>query len=293
MTIDYHRVKNWPFQDVVQSYTSRESMLYALSLGLGSDPLDEAGLHFVYEGADDSPRVLPTMAVVLGFPGFWMKDPASGIDWIRIVHGEHGLRMHHPLPSKGTVVGRTRVTSIVDKGVGKGAVVTAERTISDRDSGQLYASVRHVSFCRGDGGYSASGQPSDALPPSLAPAPEADPDKTFEHVTRPETALLYRLLADRNPLHADPAVAAAAGFAKPILHGLASFGVAAAAVLRCFCDQDPSRFESIDARFSAPVFPGETLRTEMWEEGAVIRFRCRVVERAIVAISHGRVVIRR
>jgi acyl dehydratase len=255
--------------------------------------LDESGLRFVYEGEDDNPRVVPTLAVVLGFPGFWMKDPASGIDWVRVVHGEHGLKMHHPLPSRGTVVGRTRVTGIVDKGAGKGAVVTAERTISDQESGQLYASIRHVSFCRGDGGYSAAGQPSDAQPPPLAPTPESDPGRIFDQVTRPDTALLYRLLADRNPLHADPAVAAAAGFPKPILHGLAGFGIAAAAVLRCFCGMDPGRLQSIDARFSAPVFPGETLRTEMWEEGAAIHFRCRVVERAIVAISHGRAVIRR
>jgi len=287
VSLDYHRLKSWPFADVVQSYTSRDTMLYALSLGVGRDPLDTQALPFVYEGEQGVPKVIPTMAVVLGFPGFWMKDPASGIDWIRVVHGEHGLLVHDPLPAENTVIGRTRVTGIVDKGPGRGAVVTTERSLCDAATGRLYATIRHVSFCRGDGGYGASGAPSDAAAPPLPPTPETPPQFSVDQPIRPDTALIYRLLADRNPIHADPAVAAAAGFARPVLHGLATYGMAAMAVLRACCEMDPVRLKSIETRFSAPVYPGETLRTEMWRQGTVTRFRCRVLERDVVVLSHG------
>ena len=173
MAIDYDKLKHWPFPEIVQSYTERDTMLYALSLGLGRDPLDRDALPFVYEGARGTPLTLPTMPVVLGYPGFWMKDPASGIDWLRMLHGENGLTVHKPLPAAGTVVGRTRVTRIVDKGAGKGALVTAERTIADQASGDLYATIRQVTFCRGDGGFSASGQPSDPAPERCLPCPMA------------------------------------------------------------------------------------------------------------------------
>jgi acyl dehydratase len=287
MSIDYQTLKSWPFPDIVQSYSTRDTMLYALSLGLGSNPLDERTLLFVYEGANGAPSVIPTMAVVLGFPGFWMKDPASGIDWLKIVHGENGLVLHRPLPPEGTVVGRTRVTRIVDKGAGKGAVVTAERTISDQATGELYATIRHVSFCRGDGGFSANGQSSDEPVPPLQATPDSPPHFVDDQPTRPDIALQYRLHADRNPLHADPEVAAAAGFPRPVLHGLATYGLAAVAILRSCCDFDSARLKSIETRFSAVVYPGETVRTEMWRQGGTVKFRCRVVERDAVVLSHG------
>ena len=113
MAIDYAKLKAWSFRDVEQSYSEKDSMLYALGLGVGYDPMDEQQLSFVYE---KNLKVLPTMAVVLGYPGFWMKDPASGIDWVRIVHGEQFLRLHRPLPAAGTVVGRSRIRALVDKG---------------------------------------------------------------------------------------------------------------------------------------------------------------------------------
>jgi acyl dehydratase len=287
MAIDYHKLKDWPFQDVIQTYTERDTMLYALSLGLGHDPLDKRALRFVYEGGAGL-LALPTMATVLGFPGFWMKDPASGIDWVRIVHGENGLTIHNPLPPSATVVGRTRVTHIVDKGLGKGAIVTAERTVRDQASGALYATIRHVSFCRGDGGFSASGQPSDTPAIALQATPEGPAPFVLEQPTRADTALLYRLLADRNPLHADPEVAGAAGFVRPILHGLASYGLAGAAIVRTLCDNNPIQLRSIDTRFSSPMYPGETLRTEMWRSGGKVQFRARVLERDSIVLSHGR-----
>jgi acyl dehydratase len=284
MTIDVARLKSWPFADVEATYTDRETMLYALCVGAGRDPLDPVGLRFTYEGAL---QALPTMAVVLGYPGSWMNDPASGIDYRRVVHGENALTIHHPLPPAGTVVGRTRVTRIVDKGAGKGAVVTAERTITDKASGTRLATTEHVTFCRADGGFSAAGQPADAPAPPLPRVPERPPDVHDDLQTRPDLALLYRLLADRNPLHADPAVARAAGFERPILHGLASYGIAGLAILRHACDGDAARLRALRVRFTAPVYPGETLRTEIWREPGRVAFRMRALDRDVVVLDNG------
>ncbi len=158
MTIDYDKIKNWQFEDVEQTYTEKDSMLYALGVGYGYDPMDEAQLQFVYE---KNLKAVPTMPVVLGYPGFWMKTPAAGIDWMKILHGEQGLRIHRAIPASGTVIGRTRVKAIVDKGKDKGALVYQERTITDKASGALLATIDHVTFCRADGG----GGKSDAAPP--------------------------------------------------------------------------------------------------------------------------------
>ena len=281
---DYARLKAWPFEDVVTAYGPRETMLYALALGAGRDPLDERALRYVYER---DLVALPVMAVTLGYPGSWMAHPESGIDYTRVVHGENRLTMHRPLPVSGTVVGRTRVTRIVDKGAGKGVVVTAERTVSDRASGDLYATIEHVTFCRGEGGYSASGQPSDAPSEALPRAPDRAPDAVDEMPTSSDMALVYRLLADPNPLHADPAVARKAGFARPILHGLASYGVAGLALIRRWTDDAPSRLTSLHARFVAPVYPGDVLAVESWREGDGVRFRVRVAARDAVVIDCG------
>jgi len=288
VTINYARLKAWPFGEIEQSWSEKDSMLYALGLGYGHDPMDEQQLRFVYE---KDLQALPTMAVVLGYPGFWMKEPASGIDWVRLVHGEQSLTLHHPLPPTGTVIGRTRVSALVDKGPGKGALVHQERTLHDKASGLHYATLSHVTFCRADGGFSdlpdngpKGGDPAPAPRPA---APTTPPDAVCELPTLPQAALIYRLCADPNPLHAEPAVARAAGFARPILHGLASYGVAGHAILKTYCDYQPARLMSLGVRFSSPVYPGETLRTEMWRNGSEIRFQARVVERDVIVLSHG------
>ncbi|RYF41156.1 MAG: 3-alpha,7-alpha,12-alpha-trihydroxy-5-beta-cholest-24-enoyl-CoA hydratase [Comamonadaceae bacterium] len=284
MAIDYHRLKNWAFPGVRQRYTEKDSMLYALGLGFGMNPTDEAELRFVYE---KNLLAMPTMAVVLGYPGFWMQDPAAGIDWTRLLHGEQRLRMHAPLPATGEIIGRTRVRSVTDKGAGKGAIVVAERTVSDAASGTLIATLEVVTFCRGDGGYSASGQPSDPLDGAPPAMPDSPPQVVCDLPTRPEMALIYRLSADPNPLHADPAVARAAGFERPILHGLATYGVAARAILKTCCADQPERLKTVNLRFTAPVYPGETLRTEMWQADGLVRFRARVLERDLVVLNNG------
>lgn len=288
MPIDYAKLRAWTFRDVEQSYTEKDVILYALGLGYGYDPMDERQLQFVYE---KNLKALPTMPVVLGYPGFWMKDPASGIDWVRIVHGEQSLTLHKPLPTVGSVIGRTRVTAVVDKGRDKGALVVLERKLHDKTSGELLATIGQVTFCRGDGGFSAlpgNGPMGGDPPPAARPAtPDGAPHEVCDLATMPQAALIYRLCADPNPLHAEPAVAKAAGFPRPILHGLAIYGIAGHAILKAFAGYDPTRLKSLGVRFTAPVFPGETIRTEMWRVGDAVQFRAKAVERDIVVLAHG------
>ena len=280
MTIDYDKIKNWPFPEIEQTYTAKDSMLYALGVGYGHDPMDEAQLQFVYE---KNLKAAPTMPVVLGYPGFWIKDPASGIDWVKIVHGEQALRVHRPIPPAGTVLGRTRIKAIVDKGKDKGALLIQERSIVDKASGMLLATLDHVTFCRGDGGFGGG----DATPPPPPALPEGLPDTSCDLPTLPQAALIYRLCADPNPLHAEPAVAKAAGFPRPILHGLATYGVAGHAILKTVCAYDTTRLRALAVRFSAPVYPGETIRTEMWRRGDTLLFRSRALERDVVVLNNG------
>lgn len=288
MAIHYQQLKDRAFEPMRQHYTQRDTMLYALSLGVGNHPLDTKNLPLVYEGMDQPLQALPTMSSVLGYPGFWMKQEDSGIDWVKLVHGEQRTTIHQPVPVEAKVVGRTRVTRIIDKGAGKGAIVVSERSLEGED-GTLYATLEQVTFCRGDGGYSRElgGQPSDESLPALAATPDTAAQWTFEHHIRPEAALLYRLMGDYNPLHADPRVAQAAGFEKPILHGLATYGMVGHALVMTACGGDASQLRSIHARFSSPVYPGETLRTEIWQNGKSLQFRALVVERNIVVLSHG------
>jgi len=285
MTINYDKLMAWPFEDVRHRYTARDTMLYALGLGLGSNPLDENELRFVYE---KNLQVLPTYPVVLGYPGLWMRNPETGIDWMRLVHGEQGLTIHRLPAPEGEVIGRTRVTGVVDKGEGKGALVFTARDVFDAASDELLCTLTSTTFCRANGGF---GGPSGPTPPVHA-LPERAPDQIRDRHSEARAALIYRLSGDYNPLHVDPAVARAGGFERPILHGLCTFGIAAYTLLETFCDSDPSRLASIKVRFSSPVYPGETIRTEMWFDEENISFRARVVERDVVVLNNGLATLR-
>jgi acyl dehydratase len=283
--IDYEKTRAWRSAEVRHAYTAKDSILYALGLGLGADPLDPHQLRFTYE---KDLQALPTMAAVLASPGFWLRERSDlGIDFLKLVHGEQSVILHAPLPPAGMLIGRSRVTRIVDKGEGKGAVLHVEKELRD-EAGQLIASTEQVLFLRGDGGFSKSGG-GDAPAPPLPGTPETAPDLAIDLPTRPEAALLYRLSGDLNPLHADPSVAARAGFARPILHGLATYGMACHGVLKAFCGYDPARLKSLRARLSSPVFPGETLRLEAWRVADdEVAFRARLLEREVVVLTHGR-----
>ncbi|HQW09010.1 MAG TPA: MaoC/PaaZ C-terminal domain-containing protein [Steroidobacteraceae bacterium] len=291
MTLDYQRLRSWPFGVIEHAYTEKDTILYALGVGLGMDPLDERQLRFVCE---ENLVAMPTQAVVLGFPGFWAKHPDSTIDWVRLLLGAHSLRIHRPLQPRGVVIAHNAVTRVIDKGAGKGALVVTERQLLEKGSGELLATLEQLSFCRGDGGYSMpgaahpAGQPSDPPLPDPPAVPDGAPDLICDLATRPEAALLYRLSGDLNPLHADPQIAAAAGFPRPILHGLATYGVACHAILRSCCDYRPERLTALSARFASPVYPGETIRTEIWHREGHALFRARVVERDVVVLGSGR-----
>ena len=157
MAVDYQHLLHYPIPEVRQKYTRKDTMLYALGIGLGADPMDEQQLRYVYE---DGLQVLPTYPVVLGHPGFWWKKPDTGVDWVRIVHGEQGLIIHKLPPPEGELIGRTRVTGIVDKGAGKGILVYSERTLTDAATGELLATLPNTTFCRGDGGIGAPTGPT-------------------------------------------------------------------------------------------------------------------------------------
>ena len=278
--MDYNLIKNWSFPDVDQTYTENDSILYALGIGFGQEPTNPDHLKYVYE---QGLQTFPTMAVVLGYPGFWMKDPNAGINWVKLVHGEQRMTIHRPLPPSGRVIGRSRISHVIDKGADKGALVITERTLHDA-AGNLLITIAQTTFCRGDGGLSGS----DESPVALEPTPDRAPDMTCAIPTLPQAALIYRLCADNNPLHADPAVAEKAGYPRPILHGLCTYGVAARAIVQAACNNDATRLVSMNTRFSSPVYPGETVVCEIWKDGdEAVRFRAKVAERDVVVLSNG------
>lgn len=282
MTARFKELMELQFPEVKDIYTERDTMLYALSLGVGSDPCDANQLKLVYE---KGLRALPTMCVTLAHPGFWPRDMNTGLDFTRIVHGGQRLSMHRPLPTAGKVTGRSRIRDIIDKGEGKGALIFFERVLRDATSGEKLCTMEQTLFCRGDGGMGGSGQ----QPPAVKSIPGRRADYAVEKTLLPQTALLYRLNGDMNPLHADPAIALKAGFDRPILQGLATYGVAGLAAVESLCDGEPGRLRSLDVRFTAPVYPGETLLSEIWqdEEQTQAIVRVSVPARGAVAIDNG------
>lgn len=281
MPINYDHLMNYPIPEVRQTLRWQDVALYNFSIGLAQDPMDEKQLDFVYE-----PRlkVMPSMPVVMGAPGFWSRNPDTGIDWKQILHGEQGLVLHRPLPTEGTIIGRSRITGLVDRGEGKGALMYSERNVIDERTGETLATLTSTSFMRGNGGF---GGPTGPVK-QPHPEPTGTPEIVLDLHTRPEQAAVYRLNADLNPLHIDPAIARAAGFPRPILHGLCTFGTVCHALLRALCDYETARFGGMDLRFTSPVYPGETIRTEIWKEAGGAAFRARVVERDKVVVSNGR-----
>ena len=259
----------------VFAYDDAYTMGYALAVGCGGEP-DE--LSFVYE------RILvalPTMAVTMA-PGIGDFITQGGLEFRKILHGEQRLTIHQPLPPTGEMMTQARCLSVIDKGPDKGALLNIECTVAGKD-GTLHATMISTLFCRGDGGFGGPGTGELTLP---AP-PDRPHDLAIALPILPQQAALYRMLGDRNPLHIDPAAAASVGFAGPILHGLCTYAIAARAILKGCCDNDPQRIARFDARFASPVYPGETLVTYIWRDGDEIAFECRVAERNAVIIRNG------
>lgn len=281
MTFEADRLMAYTIPEVRQTLQPRDCILYALSLGLGGEPTDPDQLRYLYE---KDLEALPMMANVLACPGFWPAAPETGIDWRRLLHGAQAMTLHRRLPVAAELVGRTRIVAIADKGADKGALIYAERRVSEAGSGRPVCTLAQTIVCRGDGGCGSRGE----APRRLRDLPERAPDLVCDLPTLPQAALLYRLNGDLNPLHVDPEVAGQAGFARPILHGLCTFGVAGHALLRSCCGYDAGRLRHMAVRFSAAVYPGETLRTEIWRDGATLSFRARALERDLLVLDNGR-----
>jgi acyl dehydratase len=279
MPVTYEGLMSLRSDGDVFTYGDRETMLYALGVGMGRDPMNEAELRYVYE---NDLKTLPTLASVIAWGQRTIGQ--AGINYLMVVHGEQRLTMHKPLPSAATIISDERVVAAVDKGAGKGALIYTEKVIRLKDTNEKLCTVGGTIFARGDGGFGG--------PTTGGPEPHAIPERTADAVcetdTRVDQALLYRLSGDRNPLHSDPKIAKMAGFPRPILHGLCSYGTACRAVLKTICDYDHTMITGFDVRFSAPVFPGETIVTEMWKDGNVVSFRSKVKERDVVVLNNGK-----
>ncbi|MDB5422944.1 MAG: 3-alpha,7-alpha, 12-alpha-trihydroxy-5-beta-cholest-24-enoyl-CoA hydratase [Phenylobacterium sp.] len=277
------------------TYGDKDVMLYALGVGMSHDPMDERELAFTYE---KNLKVIPTAATVLASamgrpaPGAAAVEQKPGhrpseINFLMVVHGEQKVELHRPLPTSGTFTAESRTIGAFDKGKDKGAVIYNETVWTD-EKGAKVATLTGSTFARGDGGF---GGPSEGAP-EPHPVPGRKADLSVEIPTREDQALLYRLNGDRNPLHSDPDVAKRAGFPRPILHGLCTYGITCRAVLQAITSYDPDQILSHEARFSAPVFPGDTITVDLWKDGNVISFEARVAARGVTVIKNGKTVLR-
>jgi acyl dehydratase len=282
MALDYAFLTGLPPLQIDHSYTASDTILYALGVGAGlSAAKNRDDLAFVYE---PGLKALPTMAVVLAYPGFWSRDPKYGITWQKLLHVEQSIELHAPLPIEGRIRGEMTIDEIYDRGPDKGALLHVSRRVFDATNGLLLATVRQVNLLRADGGFGGKA----GSPPAPNAIPDRVPDSTLALPTSVDQALIYRLSGDTNPLHADPAVAAAAGFDRPILHGLCSFAIAGRALLKTLCANEPGRMRRFDARFTSPVYPGETIETRMWRTGdGVAAFEAYSLERGVAVMRNG------
>lgn len=279
MSIDIDKLMALPIPAVRQVLTPNDIALYALSIGMGRDPLDTRQLAYV--DPLQGPVVMPAMVLVMAHPGFYLGDPASGVDPKSVLHADQAIEILGPIPAAGEVASQTRITDVIDKGEGKPALIRAETTLSD-DAGRTFARLNRTTFIRGGGGFGGASEAKSPAP--QRPAPEGQPDHIVDLETGAEQALLYRLNGDLNPLHSDPELARKLGFDRPILHGLCSMGIVTHAALRALGDYRADSLRSIRLRFAKPVYPGETIRTEIWNDGS---FRALVPARDTVVIDGG------
>lgn len=279
MPIDIEKLMSFKIPVGRQVVTPEAIALYALSVGVGRDPLDRNQLPYV--DPLRGPVVMPSMVLTMAHPGFWMADPRSGVDPEAVLHASQSFTILGELPRSGEVESRSRVTEVFDKGAGSAALIGATTDLRN-ETGRTFARLERVTFVRNGGGFGGQSTPVRAR----ETAPDTAPDHVVDLATDPFQALLYRLNGDLNPLHSDPAVAARVGFAAPILHGLCTMGVVTHAVLAACAGYRSQALRSLRLRFVAPVFPGETIRTEIWSDG---HFRALVPARETVVVDGGSV----
>jgi acyl dehydratase len=276
--LDLEKLRAYRIPPTQEVCDVRDTILYALAVGAGLGAIDEQHLVFERDLA-----LLPTMALVLGTPGFWPMDPRLGFDWPTILHGEQSLTLHRLLEPGQHLTGRIEILDVADKGPGKPALVRARRTLVT-PTDLLIAEMDEVWVLRGAGGF---GGERDLPGTPAVIMPDAPADATLDLPTARNQAMLYRLTGDRNPLHIDPGTAALGGFDRPILHGLSTMGLVGRALIHLCCDGDPYRLTAMRLRFTAPVLPGDVVRTEIWRSGEEILFRAGVPERGITVIDSG------
>lgn len=260
MPIDLAAALGAEADEVRFAWTAADVQRYQLALGAGAKPTDERELRYTYER---ELRVLPSFATVAvnlrTFEPPSLVLPGITVDLAKVLYGKHELVSHRPIPAEGEAVARTRVTDVFDKG--KAAVIVQETAVSDPAGSPLWTSTATL-FARGEGGFGGERGPA-----SQDGTPSRRPDAVFDTMTLPQQALLYRLCGDLNPLHVDPGFARAAGFDKPILHGLCTYGIVTKVISDKFLAGDPARIGAFSARFAGVVYPGETLRTLVWRDG--------------------------
>ncbi len=257
---------------VEREWSSRQCLLYALGVG--------AGLNELEFSTNKNQKVLPTFAVIVGGGGVPLNQIGS-FNPVMLVHGEQAIELFGPIPVDGKVTSQGRIAGIYDKG--SGAVIVTESESRDAQSGELRFRTRSSIFLRGEGGFGGDRGPQGDK--NVPPARKADQEVTY--VTRDDQALLDRLSGDFNPLHSDPDFAKRAGFPKPILHGLCTYGFTGRALLHTLCGGDAARFKSMEGRFAKPVFPGQALTVQMWIDGGEAIFQT-LNDAGEVVLSQGR-----
>ena len=277
MPINYDEIMSMTSENVEISYSDKDSILYSLGVGLGNDPMNMAELKYVYE---NSQVALPSMAT-----NFQYHSPLllkANINFILVVHGEQKLSFSNPLPVSGDFISNAKVIGCYDKGAGKGAIIEVETTINQKKDNTEICKLVSTTFARGDGGFGGPESPKNEIF-----KPEGDPDFVHEIETKPDQALIFRLSGDYNPLHSDPNFAKTAGFEKPILHGMCTYGIACRSLVESVCEGDAKRLKKFDCRFSSPVYPGETIVTEMWKNDSKVYYQSKVKERDKIVIKNG------
>jgi len=277
MPINYDEIMSMTSENVEISYSDKDSILYSLGVGLGNDPMNMAELKYVYE---NSQVALPSMAT-----NFQYHSPLllkANINFILVVHGEQKLSFSNPLPVSGDFISNAKVIGCYDKGAGKGAIIDVETTINLKKDNTEICKLVSTTFARGDGGFGGPESPKSEIFKI-----EGDPDFVHEIKTKPDQALIFRLSGDYNPLHSDPNFAKTAGFEKPILHGMCTYGIACRSLVESVCEGDAKRLKKFDCRFSSPVYPGETIVTEMWKNGSKVYYQSKVKERDKIVIKNG------
>ncbi|MCC0054536.1 MAG: MaoC family dehydratase N-terminal domain-containing protein [Rhodobiaceae bacterium] len=282
MAFDPEKLKNWSFPDIRHRYTARDAIIYALGVGLPLTQGDSEDLNFLLE---DRLKVVPTFAVTLASPGMWVRTPELGIDWVKLLHAGQAASFETPLPAEAEVIGKARIKSLHDRGPEKGAICVVERRIEDAVSGTLYCTIDQTVIMRGNGGFGGDAPPKDAKP--TPPDRAADLVETVN--LSPRAALIYRLSGDVNPLHADYEVARKAGFDRPIMHGLGSYGTTGALIVMRFCDGDPARLKDLSLRFSGVIYPGDEIVFSFWKEGSDVLFEAVVGDRKVLDQGKARI----